>query len=489
MSFQFDQNISFKSITYIILAPLFLVTFIYMFQYGFANSDLMVAVALAGAVMALNTPATQYLLPYLLYGFVALHIHQAYGDIMMHFEVFILLGVVTMYNNWIMVLHTLVAAAIHHIGFFIMQSSGVGVFIFPPNSSFIMVIEHCLYATFQAAASIYGSLSISKNLSRMNYVRNMVDTVVQKDRFNLDVKLESNDAFCTSFNQIIVQLQNTAQVQKDTVNELESVSSHLATNVRDIDDQVTHNASSTEMVANAIDGLERSFTHVAESTQQCSSRAQDANQITERAIHKSDRCQVMLKELQHIVMSTQTNVKDVVKDTESIYQILKAITGISEQTNLLALNASIEAARAGEAGRGFAVVADEVRQLAQRTSSCVDEITSSLSILDRNIKLSTDNITSVIKFSGEVSGSVSEIIEETQQISLNISEVSQRMSQLSSTVLEQEGSLNEINNNMSEVNDGSRIIASRSDQQRSEIASLANSLSKLKAVSERFILR
>src|ERR1700682_752940 len=57
-----------------------------------------------------------------------------------------------------------------------------------------------------------------------------------------------------------------------------------------------------------------------------------------------------------------------------IQGILASINDIADQTNLLALNAAIEAARAGDAGRGFAVVADEVRRLAERSKASASQI-------------------------------------------------------------------------------------------------------------------
>ena len=482
-----DQELSFTQKTLVITIPLVVLSVVYLFKYGFSAIDLVITAALFAAVLIVNQfHNARYLLPYLIYGFVALHIDQAYGDIMLHFEVFILLALMMLFNDWLMVLHTLVAAAVHHVMFFWLQSSGYGVHIFPPGSSFMMVIEHCLYAIFQASISIYACINLNRNLQRLAYVNHTVGQVVQQSSFNLDVELEDRDPFYQRFNQIILQLQQTARIQRQAVQELTQVSETFIDKTANIDGEISRNSETIQQVSLTVSEISHSFSNVAQTTQECHQGAQTSADLCVEAIEESEQCKSRLQRMNNIVEQTQGNITQVVSNADSIHKILEAITSISQQTNLLALNASIEAARAGEAGRGFAVVADEVRQLANRTNTSVEEIGSSLSQLEQAIKLSSGNIDDMTEFSQHVYQAVESIISTTENISRHVLTVNQQIEQVANSVSEQNQSLEGLQHNMSEVSQSSSIIAQQSDAQNTSITALAQSTESLSQLSQRF---
>jgi methyl-accepting chemotaxis protein len=97
------------------------------------------------------------------------------------------------------------------------------------------------------------------------------------------------------------------------------------------------------------------------------------------------------------------------RSSGEITQIIGVIDGIAFQTNLLALNAGVEAARAGEAGKGFAVVASEVRALAQRSAEAARDIKTLIDASGQQVRGGVDLVKQSGTLLGEILGDVNGI--------------------------------------------------------------------------------
>ncbi len=142
---------------------------------------------------------------------------------------------------------------------------------------------------------------------------------------------------------------------------------------------------SVASMSQTLDTLARKAEETTENTKATRHEAEDGNRIVGETV----QC---INQVAEYAQRTAQGMEALGRRAGGITHIVELIKDIADQTNLLALNAAIEAARAGEAGRGFAVVADEVRKLAEKTMHATNDVNSSVSALQDEVRQNVELI-------------------------------------------------------------------------------------------------
>jgi methyl-accepting chemotaxis protein len=177
-----------------------------------------------------------------------------------------------------------------------------------------------------------------------------------------------------------------------------------------VSDQVSASISS---VAGAAEEMSASLSEVARNCQREAEIALDANTRGTATMQ---------------VMNTLKN------SALAIRKIVETINDIAAQTNLLALNATIEAARAGAAGKGFAVVANEVKELASQTAKATSEIESQVNNIGSCTQTAFDAIEKIVGVIGEVNAISQTIVGAIEQQTTTIADIAKNITQSSQNI-------------------------------------------------------
>ncbi|MCG9123093.1 methyl-accepting chemotaxis protein [Laribacter hongkongensis] len=286
----------------------------------------------------------------------------------------------------------------------------------------------------QIVLSIWIFKSVTKSISAMR--SDLLELSSSHDftrRFVNNNNDEVSNA-CDAMNSLMDSVQQSIK----GISESSTLVHNVARGILDASGQMataaTSAAESASSVSAAVEQLTVSISHV-------SSRSIDASEESRLAGNEAiGGGEIIGDAIDNFRNTTETveraasKIEELKSQTVSIGSVVNIIKDIADQTNLLALNAAIEAARAGESGRGFAVVADEVRQLAERTASSTNVITSTVVAMQNGgeeaaslMSHAVDQLATSMTQAEKATEAMQKIIDRTQNTVAQISEISVAM--------------------------------------------------------------
>jgi len=143
------------------------------------------------------------------------------------------------------------------------------------------------------------------------------------------------------------------------------------------------------LVSRGSEALDQFATGVLYRGEEATRSAEEARRVAADAAEHAarvERASTLLVALGDEFDTVRETMQGLAQAGSRIGTFVQTIENIARQTNLLALNAAIEAARAGQQGRGFAVVAEEVRKLADDSKQAADQVSESVTEIQRAIE-------------------------------------------------------------------------------------------------------
>lgn len=308
--------------------------------------------------------------------FAALHIQQAYGMTELHFEIFVMLAFLAYFRDWKVIAVSTTVVAIHHILFFIVQSSGGDLIIFAEGKvTFYILVIHALFAV--AEGVLLGIMARANFREAVGAVI-LNDTVAKimqhEDTLDLTVEIPANSQSTSDFSKLINAFKTLITEANLLSNKVTSVAQKVHQSSSTLDDSITSSAEQVKLISSSVEDISHSIDDVASRSKESNTHAEQAKKSTIDTKQSISGSGENVSQLRETLTLASSAIEKLSVKCNNISEVMQSIKSVAEQTNLLALNAAIESARAGEHGRGFAVVADEVRNLAIKSKESAEEI-------------------------------------------------------------------------------------------------------------------
>ena len=217
----------------------------------------------------------------------------------------------------------------------------------------LLAVAVLLPTTYFGVRNITRALADAQALAQRIAEGDLTQDVQVRQRDELGKLMLSMDRMQQSLRTLVQQVQESSS-------QVSVASGEIAGGNVNLSERTEQTASHLEQTARAMENLGLEVRHSAQASAHARDQANSAASVAAQGGQAVD--------------SVVQTMAEITASARRIGDITGTIDAIAFQTNILALNAAVEAARAGEQGRGFAVVAGEVRVLAQRSAEAAKQI-------------------------------------------------------------------------------------------------------------------
>ena len=358
--------------------------------------------------------------------------------------------------------------------------------------NYITSISNITYLLFTLALIL--SITIGSAISRsimkgILYIKSSIIQIAQTNDLTVVITPKNNDELtemADAFNQMISNFQALIIATQASSHQVTETATRLNANIHQADTSIHSQIQETDMVATAVTEMVVTIEEVANNTNDAADKAQQASQNATFGKQDVDTTIQQINQLSEKLIESEEVIDHLVKESETIGNVLDVIRAIAEQTNLLALNAAIEAARAGDQGRGFAVVADEVRTLASRTQESTKEIEIIISSLQGRTKNIASLMTDCRQEGKQSTRQANQAGQMIAKINQDIVAIMKMNTAIATAIHQQSSVASEVNRHIFSIRDEAEKSGETSHQNDEMSTELEHQATKLNAAVSKF---
>lgn len=364
--------------------------------------------------------------------------------------------------------------------------------------SFIVIGALMWWIIGRIVTAIKNLENIIHQTTRLNFTENPELEKLLHHQDEIGLMAKGISGMQSALKNVTVNIHNTSselsdsskvliQIAEDTVRTTDEISSAINEIAKATEEQ----AHDTEKSAEQLNQLSGNIDRVIEHTEKIASMTKDIDDLSNQGVETINQLSIWSEKNRNSSQQVSSIVQEVNKTSSDISSIINTITDIATQTNLLALNASIESARVGEAGKGFAVVADEIRKLSEQTSlatediknkisaiqdiskSAVQEISTSLSIVEQNTKATEDT--------SDIFHTIKVALDQTSAVAQEVQHLSHEMNERKEQII---SAVQNISASAVETSAGTEQVSASANEQLKGIETVSEKAKDLTAIVE-----